>query len=94
MAVAGSGAAGQWQRSGGASGAPLALWQNNAKRTEIQGILDDGDTDVMIMICCSENFFDTGVDEGVINWMDYALARNPSTRFAMAVPWMVSSAEG
>lgn len=73
--------------SGGESGAPSALWANEAKRAEIQSILDGGDVDLLTMICCSREFIDRGTDAGITNWMDYALARNPETQFALALPW-------
>ena len=63
--------------SGGASGAPLALWQDDTDRTDAQAILDGGDVDLLVMICCSQGWIETAEDPGIINWMDYALERNP-----------------
>ena len=74
--------------SGGASGAPLALWQDDTDRTDAQAILDGGDVDLLVMICCSQGWIETAEDPGIINWMDYALERNPDTRFALAMPWI------
>jgi hypothetical protein len=72
---------------GGSNGAPQALWDNQGARAEIQGILDGGDVDVLIMICCSASFLMNGSDPAIRLWMDYALERNPNTRFALALPW-------
>ena len=76
--------------SGGASGAPLALWENAEKRREAQGILDEGDIELMVMICCSLPWIEDGEveDPGIINWMNYALEQNPNTRFGLAMPWI------
>lgn len=74
--------------SGGASGAPLALWQDDTDRTDAQAILDGGDVDLLVMICCSQGWIETAEDPGIINWMDYALERNPDTRFALGMPWI------
>lgn len=73
--------------SSGDSGAPEALWSNQSKRAQIQSILDGGHIDVLTMICCSADFEETGMDFGIINWMDYALAQNPNTRITLALPW-------
>ena len=76
--------------SGGASGAPLALWENAEKRREAQGILDEGNVELMVMICCSLPWIEDGEveDPGIINWMNYALEQNPNTRFGLAMPWI------
>ncbi len=72
---------------GGARGAPQALWDDDGARSEVQGILDGGDVELLTMICCSESFLVDGSDPGIRLWMDYALERNPDTRFALAMPW-------
>ncbi len=69
--------------SGGASGAPLALWNNATKRAEIQAVLDTGNVELFGMTY--EPTYPT--TEGYENWIDYALARNPNTRLALALPW-------
>lgn len=69
--------------SGGASGAPQALWQNSSKRTDIQSILDGGDIELFAMTYHP----DYPTLEGYINWIEYAIAQNPATRFAIALPW-------
>lgn len=77
----------QWQFfSGGASGAPLALWNNATKRATIQAQLDAGDVDVLGMTY-HPNY---PTVEGYRNWVDYALAQNPDTRFFIALPWSTS----
>ncbi|MFT6400277.1 MAG: hypothetical protein ACJAYU_005048 [Bradymonadia bacterium] len=72
---------------GGERGAPQALWDDLEARAEAQGLLDEGDVDVLIMICCSESFLEDGSDAAIPLWIDYALAQNPSTRFVLALPW-------
>jgi hypothetical protein len=88
--AANAGIEGHTQRivfSGGASGAPQALWENQARRREIQAVLDEGDVELLTMICCSEDFLEDGSDQAIRDWMDYAIAQNPDTRFALAAPW-------
>lgn len=69
--------------NGGENGAPQALWENAAKRAEIQAILDGGDIELFVM-----TYHPTyPTSEGYENWIDYALAQNPDTRIALALPW-------
>ena len=73
---------------GGPNGSPQSLWEDPKVRVEIQDILAEGDTDLLIMICCSENFLESRQsDWAVENWIDYALSVNPETDFALALPW-------
>jgi hypothetical protein len=74
--------------SGGASGAPEALWNDRTKRAQIQGILDSGEVDLFGMTIHPAY----PSLEGYRNWRDYALARNPDTRFFIAVPWLTNPA--
>ena len=69
--------------AGGANGAPQALWEDAAKRAEIQAVLDGGDVELFGMTY--HGAYPT--TEGYENWIDYALAQNPNTRFALALPW-------
>ena len=77
------------EMSGGASGAPDALWADDGHRGNIKAYLDTDEIDVLIMICCSIEFLETGgeSDEAIWNFASYALARNPSTRIGLAMPW-------
>ncbi len=75
---------------GGSEGAPQALWNNAETKLEIQGILDSGDIDLLIMICCSKDLLENGSDWGITNWIHYALSKNPDTKFALAMPWLPS----
>ena len=70
--------------AGGANGAPEALWNNAAKRAEIQGILDGGDVELFGMTYHP----DYPTMTGYRLWFDYALDRNPDTRFFVALPWL------
>ena len=73
---------------GGPNGSPQSLWEDPKVRQEIQHILAEGDTDLLVMICCSENFLESRQsDWAVENWIDYALSVNPDTDFALALPW-------
>ena len=73
---------------GGSNGSPQSLWEDPKVRVEIQDILAEGDTDLLIMICCSENFLESRQsDWAVENWIDYAVSVNPDTDFALALPW-------
>lgn len=85
--VAAAGIAGHTQTivfSGGASGAPQALWENPVKRAEIQAVLDTGAVELFGMTY--EPTYPT--TEGYKLWIDYALAKNPRTRFFIALPWL------
>ena len=74
---------------GGSNGSPQALWENREVRLEIQNILDNGDIDLLVMICCSDNFKESReTDWASQNWIDYALSANPDTDFALALPWV------
>ena len=73
---------------GGPNGSPQSLWEDPKVREEIQNILSESDTDLLVMICCSENFLESRQsDWAVENWIDYALSVNPDTDFALALPW-------
>ena len=74
---------------GGSNGSPQALWENTEARLEIQNVLDNGDIDLLVMICCSDNFKESReTDWASQNWIDYALSANPDTHFALALPWV------
>jgi hypothetical protein len=70
--------------SGGATGAPQALWENASKRAQIQAILDSGDVELFGMTY--EPTYPT--TQGYKLWIDYALSKNPRTRFFIALPWL------
>ncbi len=70
--------------SGGATGAPEALWNNANKRAQIQALLDTGDVDLFAMTYHPTYPTLTGYRL----WIDYALAQNPDTRIALALPWL------
>jgi len=77
------------EMSGGASGAPDALWADDEHRENIKAYLDTGEIDVLIMICCSIEFLETEgeSDEAVWNFASYALGKNPAARIGLAMPW-------
>lgn len=74
--------------SGGASGTPQALWENASKRTAIQTVLDGGDVNLFGMTYHPDY---PGI-EGYRNWVNYALQKNPDTRFFIALPWLTTPA--
>ena len=72
----------------GQNGNPQALWTNEATRSEIEEILDKGNIDLLIMICCSDKPTDISSYWAIPNWIEYALSRNPTTNIALAMPWL------
>ncbi len=70
--------------SGGASGAPMALWQNAGHRSSIQAVLDTGNVELFGMTYEPTH---PGT-EGYELWIDYALSKNPNTRFFIGLPWL------
>jgi len=81
-----SGVAGHTQSvefSGGGSGAPLSLWNDAGHRANIQAVLDTGTVELFGMTYASSG----PTTEGYELWFDYALSKNPDTRFFIALPW-------
>ena len=81
------------EMSGGASGAPDALWADDGHRENIKNYLDTGEIDVLIMICCSLEFIgqEPGIsnftDEAIHNFTAYAVEKNPDVRIGLSMPW-------
>ena len=75
-------------RGGNTNGNPEGLWNDEAARAEIQAILDRGETDLLIMICCPDDPRNPASYWGIPKWIDYALAQNPETKFGLALPWL------
>ena len=80
-------------RGGNTNGNPEGLWNDEAARAEIQSILDQGKTDLLIMICCPADPRNPASYWGIPKWVDYALAQNPDTKFGLALPWLDSPAQ-
>ena len=74
---------------GGANGTPQAMWENPEVQALIKEQLNDGAVDIVVLICCSEELSQTDFqrDQAIVDIVDYALARNPETRFRLAMPW-------
>ena len=70
--------------SGGSSGAPEALWNNASKKLAITNALDTGDVEQL----CMTYHPDYPGTTGYVHWINYALGKNPSTRFCIALPWI------
>jgi len=84
--VGAAGIAGHSQKvvfSGGATGAPLPLWNNASKSAEIKSYLDSGEVELFGMTYHPSH----PTTEGYENWIDYALEKNPTTRFFVGLPW-------
>ena len=81
-----SGVAGHTQTvefSGGATGAPLALWNDAGHRANVQAALDTGTVELFGM-----TYEPTSpTTEGYELWFDYALSKNPDTKFFIGLPW-------
>ena len=69
--------------AGGENGAPLALWNDPIKSAQIKAYLDSGDVELFGMTT-----HENPTTEGYENWIDYALAKNPTTRFFVGLPWL------
>ena len=74
---------------GGENGAPQAMWDAPDQQALIKERLDTGTVDVVVMICCSQEFKETGgqSDQAVLDISAYALEQNPDTRIGLAMPW-------
>ena len=74
--------------SGGESGSPGLLWEDDKHQANIKAFLDTGEIDVLVMICCSPEFIQTlDTDQAVWNFTDYAVDKNPNVRIGLAMPW-------
>ncbi|MFK7977009.1 MAG: hypothetical protein AB8C02_12785, partial [Halioglobus sp.] len=73
---------------GGATGTPQALWENTSRRNSIQAVLDTGTVEMFGMTYHP----DYPTTEGYENWIDYALSKNPNTRFFIGLPWLTTPA--
>jgi hypothetical protein len=80
---------------GGYNGSAFAIWDDPDSQDTIKGYLDAGDIEMFGMTI----FVDQDVSEddgahlinqtqGIKNWIEYALAQNPETRFFIALPWL------
>ena len=75
--------------SGSASGAPQALWEDAGKRSAIQAVLNSGDISLFGMTYHPDY---PGI-EGYRDWVNYALRKNPDTRFFIGLPWLTFPAD-
>ena len=74
---------------GGENGAPQAMWEDPTAKNEIKSNLNDGTVDVVILICCSQELYESNgqSDQSIVEIMEYALSKNPNTRFGLSMPW-------
>ena len=75
---------------GGENGSPQAMWENPTVKSEIKKNLDDGNVDVVILICCSEELIESRgqSDQAIVEIIEFALSKNTETRFGLAMPWI------
>jgi hypothetical protein len=69
--------------SGGATGSPLALWNNAALSSEIKKELDTGDVEFFGMTYEGS----APTTEGYERWIEYALSKNKDIIFMVGIPW-------
>ena len=74
---------------GGENGAPQAMWEDPTAKNEIKSSLNDGSVDVVILICCSQELYESNgqSDQSIVEIIEYALSKNPNTRFGLSMPW-------
>ena len=75
---------------GGENGSPQAMWENPTVKSEIKKNLDDGNVDVVILICCSEELIESRgqSDQAIVEIIEYALSKNTETKIGLAMPWI------
>ena len=75
---------------GGEKGAPQAMWADPKVRAKIVEVLDSGNVDVVIMMCCSEDLLASELtfSKAELEIARYALEQNPDTRFGLGLPWV------
>ena len=74
---------------GGSNGAPQAMWEDPTAKNEIKNALNDGNVDIVILICCSQELLESNgqSDKAIVEIMEYALSKNPNTKFGLSMPW-------
>jgi hypothetical protein len=70
--------------SGGETGAPEALWFDDGHRIAIQAVLDTGTVELFGMTYAGTYPSTLGYEL----WIDYALSKNPNTKFFIGAPWL------
>ncbi len=71
---------------GGENGAPEALWNNDARRQEMQSHLATGDIDLFVLTYHPSY----GGPDGYRNWINEAIGHNPDTMIAIGIPWSLN----
>jgi len=69
------------EMSGGETGTPIALWEDEEHRNTIQAVLDTGEVELFGMTA-------SPTIEGYTLWIDYALSKNPNTKIVIGTPWL------
>jgi len=74
---------------GGTNGTPQAMWEDPTAQNEIKNSLNDGNVDIVILICCSQELVESNgqSDKAIVEIMEYALSKNPNTKFGLSAPW-------
>ena len=68
---------------GGDNGTPIGLWNNEDTNTEIKQILDVSNIDILGM---TGYYNETNPTSGFLEWIDYALQKNPNIKIFIAIP--------
>ena len=69
------------ESSPGETGTPIALWEDEEHRNNVQAILNTGEVELFGMTA-------NPTIEGYTLWIDYALSKNPNTRIVIGTPWL------
>ena len=58
-------------------------------KNEIKNSLNDGNVDIVILICCSQEIVEINgqSDKAIVEIIEYALSKNPNTKFGLSMPW-------
>lgn len=75
---------------GGSNGVPQAMWEDPTAKNEIKNALNDGNVDIVILICCSQELLESNgqSDKAIVEIMEYALSKNPNTKFGLSASWV------
>ncbi|MGA1036114.1 MAG: hypothetical protein ACO3VI_12415, partial [Ilumatobacteraceae bacterium] len=71
--------------SGGSSGSPQGLWNDESDRAQIQALLSTGNVELLGMTYHPEH----PTLDGYRLWFDEALKYNPQTAFFIGMPWLL-----
>ena len=80
---------------GGYNGSAFAIWDDAESQKTIKDYLDAGDVQMFGMtifiemdVPTTEGSHPDNQLQGLKNWVEYALSKNPKTKFFVALPWL------